>query len=150
MQEQNGHRRREYCHQCEIEHRVSFFENDPMKVVWHGNYLKYFEMGREALFRKYRYDYRKIETERSLWPVVESFAKYRASMSYEQLITIRAFILEFENRLKIGYEVYREHDTILCCEGYTIQVSVNADTHELNFVSPKFLFYVLGEPYPCY
>lgn len=142
-------KRKQYKHEVQVDHIVSFYETDPMGLVWHGNYLKFFESAREALFRKYNYDYRKMKDDRYMWPVVESFAKYRASVSYEEMILIRAFIIEFENRLKIGYEVYREDGVTLCCSGYTVQVSVDADTGEVNFLSPKSLFDALGEKYPC-
>ena len=36
---------------------VRFSETDPLGIVWHGNYIKYFEDGREAFGRKYRISY---------------------------------------------------------------------------------------------
>lgn len=36
---------------------VRFSEVDPIRVVWHGNYLKYMEDAREAFGRKYGLGY---------------------------------------------------------------------------------------------
>jgi acyl-CoA thioester hydrolase len=41
----------------EIEVKPAFFDLDPMAVVWHGNYVKYFEYARSALLQKFDYDY---------------------------------------------------------------------------------------------
>ena len=47
-----------------------------------------------------------------------------------------AHLLEYENRLKIGYEIYDRESRTRLTKGYTIQVAVNAATQELQFVSP--------------
>ena len=44
-----------------IQIRVRFSETDPLGIVWHGNYIKYFEEGREAFGRKYGISYLEIE-----------------------------------------------------------------------------------------
>ena len=37
--------------------RVRFNETDPLGIVWHGNYLKYFEDGREAFGKEFGMEY---------------------------------------------------------------------------------------------
>lgn len=137
-----------YRHQCEIRLRVAFYDTDPMGVVWHGNYLKFFEQAREALLRQYRYDYSRMQESGCIWPVVESYAKYRHPVRFGEQISVRAFILEFENRLKIGYEVCREGGAQLCCHGHTVQLAVDAASGEVQMVCPASLFEALGEPCP--
>ena len=142
-------KRQEYKHQIEIEHTVAFFETDAMGVVWHGNYLRLFEIARETLLRSYNYDYMRMQENDTIWPVVECFLKHRAFVTYGETVTIRAFILEFENRLKVGYEILKDHHQTLCCHGHTVQVSMNTKTRAINYLSPKSLFDALGEAYPC-
>ena len=35
---------------CEVTLKVPFYDLDPMQIVWHGNYLKYFDVARSELF----------------------------------------------------------------------------------------------------
>ena len=115
---------------------VPFHDVDAMNVCWHGHYLKYFEFGRAALLRKFDYDYREMQASGYVWPVVEAHLKYVRPAVYGQQLEVRAHLLEYENRLKIGYEIYDRDSRSRLTKGYTIQVAVNAATQELQFVSP--------------
>ena len=48
--------------------RVRFSETDPLGIVWHGNYIKYFEEGREAFGRKYGLSYLDVQREGYRYP----------------------------------------------------------------------------------
>ena len=85
---------------------VPFHDVDAMNVCWHGHYLKYFESGRAALLRKFDYDYREMQASGYVWPVVEAHLKYVRPAVYGQQIEVCAQLLEHENRLKIGYEIF--------------------------------------------
>lgn len=115
---------------------VPFHDVDAMNVCWHGHYLKYFEFGRAALLRKFDYDYREMQASGYVWPVVEVHLKYVRSAVYGQQLEVFAHLLEFENRLKIGYEIVDVASRTRLTKGYTIQVAVHAATQELQFVSP--------------
>ncbi|PLZ04292.1 4-hydroxybenzoyl-CoA thioesterase [Burkholderia sp. WAC0059] len=115
---------------------VPFHDVDAMNVCWHGHYLKYFEAGRAALLRAFDYDYREMRASGYLWPVVEAHLKYVRPAVYGQRLDVRAQLLEYENRLKIGYEIVDFASGERLTKGYTIQVAVDADTHELQYVSP--------------
>ena len=119
---------------------VLFHDVDAMNVCWHGHYLKYFEFGRAALLRKFDYDYREMQASGYVWPVVEAHLKYVRPAVYGQQLEVRAHLLEYENRLKIGYEIYDRDSRSRLTKGYTIQVAVNAATQELQFVSPPVVF----------
>ncbi|HEY4804874.1 MAG TPA: thioesterase family protein [Paraburkholderia sp.] len=119
---------------------VPFHDVDAMNVCWHGHYLKYFEFGRAALLRKFDYDYREMQASGYVWPVVEAHLKYVRPAVYGQQLEVRAHLLEYENRLKIGYEIYDRDSRSRLTKGYTIQVAVNAATQELQFVSPPVVF----------
>src|SRR5690242_11096859 len=84
---------------------VPFHDVDAMNVCWHGHYLKYFEIGRAALLRAFDYDYPEMQASGYVWPIVEAHLKYVRPAHYGQALEVRTELLEFENRLKIGYEI---------------------------------------------
>jgi len=115
---------------------VPFHDVDAMNVCWHGHYLKYFEIGRAALLRVFDYDYREMQASGYHWPIVEVHLKYVRPAIYGQQIEVRAQLLEYQNRLKIAYEIVDAVSGGRLTKGYTIQVAVDAATQELQFVSP--------------
>ncbi|CAB3798701.1 hypothetical protein LMG28688_04778 [Paraburkholderia caffeinitolerans] len=115
---------------------VPFHDVDAMNVCWHGHYLKYFEFGRAALLRNFDYDYREMQASGYVWPVVEAHLKYVRPAVYGQQLEVCAELLEYDNRLKIGYEILDFESRARLTKGYTIQVAVDAVTQELQFVSP--------------
>jgi acyl-CoA thioester hydrolase len=119
---------------------VPFHDVDAMNVCWHGHYLKYFEVGRVALLRAFDYDYREMQASGYVWPVVEVHLKYVRPALYGQQLDVRTQLLEYENRLKIGYEIVDRGSGVRLTKGYTIQVAVSAATQELQFVSPPVVF----------
>jgi len=118
---------------------VPFHDVDVMGVAWHGHYVKYFEAARAALLRALDYDYLRMRDSGTLWPVVECRLKYIRPARYGQKLRVTAQLVEYENRLKIAYEVFdADSGERLTC-GHTIQVAVDAASGELLFVSPKAL-----------
>jgi acyl-CoA thioester hydrolase len=124
---------------------VPFHDVDAMNVCWHGHYLKYFEIGRGALLRAFDYDYPAMQASGYVWPVVEAHLKYVRPAVYGQALEVRAELLEFENRLKIGYEIVDVASGERLTKGWTIQVAVCSATRELQFVSPPIVFEKLGQ-----
>lgn len=119
---------------------VPFHDVDAMQVAWHGHYLKYCELGRAALLRAFDYDYPQMQASGFVWPIVEAHLKYVRPAVYGQTLEIRAALLEYENRLKIGYEIVDAVSGGRLTKGYTTQVAVCAATRELQFVSPPVVF----------
>jgi acyl-CoA thioester hydrolase len=130
---------------AEIDIDVPFYDVDPMHVVWHGHYVKYFEHARCALLRLIDYDYPAMQASGYLWPVVELQLKYVHSATYGQRLLARATLLEYENRLKIGYLITDRASGERLTKGHSVQVAVHAATRELQFVSPKVLLDRLGK-----
>ena len=131
-----------------IEVLPSFHDADPMCVVWHGNYLRYFERAREELFRKIGYDYRAMTESGYMWPIVHVDIDYRGPMLVETPAIVTARFLEYENRVVVGYEVRDKASGKVLTRGRTIQMAVDARTHEGQLVSPRILFEKLGVEYP--
>lgn len=119
---------------------VPFHDVDAMEVCWHGHYLKYFEIGRTALLRAFDYDYPQMKESGYLWPIVEAHLKYVRPAMYGQRIDVRTELLEYENRLKIGYEIVDSASGARLTKGHTIQVAIEIATRETQFVSPAVVF----------
>jgi len=124
---------------AEVDVEVPFFDVDPMRVVWHGHYVKYVELGRCALLRKIDYDYPQMEASGYLWPVIELQLRYVAPARFGQIVTVRAELLEYENRLKIGYAIRDRASGERLTKGYSVQVAVEAKSMEMQLVSPRVL-----------
>lgn len=119
---------------AEIE--VPFHDVDVMQVAWHGHYVKYFEIGRCALLRAFDYDYPQMQASGWLWPIVECHLKYVKPARYGQRVRVTASLMEFENRLRIAYELRDAATDERLTKGYTTQVAVDPNNGELQFVSP--------------
>ncbi|MGV3622667.1 MAG: acyl-CoA thioesterase [Archangium sp.] len=126
----------------EMEMTVPFFDCDPMQVVWHGHYLKYFEICRQVMLDKLGYGYFAMRESGYLWPVVDVRLKYVRPAVLQQKLTVRAEIVEYENRLKVEYVITSNGEKLT--RGYTVQVAVNAKTNELEYVTPPELWKALG------
>ena len=124
---------------AEVEIEVPFFDVDAMHVAWHGNYVKYFEVARCAMLRKIDYDYPQMEASGFHFPVVEIYLCYVKPARFGQVVLARAEVLEYENRLKIGYQITDRASGERLTKGWSVQVAVDAKTRELQFVSPAIL-----------
>lgn len=118
---------------------VPFHDVDSMNVVWHGHYLKYFEVARCQLLDKFDYNYTQMQQSGYAYPVVESYIRYVHGIVFAQKIRVRATLTEWENRLKIDYTIFDNATGKHLTRGHTVQVAVNIKNKELCLVSPKIL-----------
>lgn len=123
-----------------VEVEVPFHDVDAMNVAWHGHYVKYFEIARCALLRRFDYDYPQMMASGYMWPVVDCHLRYVRPALYGQRLIVTATLLEYENRLRIGYEIRDAASGERLTRGSTVQVAVDAATRELQFVSPPIVF----------
>ncbi|HKM81989.1 MAG TPA: thioesterase family protein [Candidatus Acidoferrum sp.] len=105
--------------------RVRYAETDQMGVVYHSNFLIWFEVGRVELMRALGFDYKQLEAEHDTYMVVaDVHCRYHHPARYDELLTVRARILEAKSRtLKFGYEVFRQSDQKLLATGHTIHIA---------------------------
>ncbi|MFF2888839.1 acyl-CoA thioesterase [Paenibacillus sp. NPDC057967] len=68
--------------------RVRYQETDQMGVVFHGNYVTWFEVGRTEWIRSAGYDYKTIESKGLLLPVVDLQCTYVAPAKYDDLVVV--------------------------------------------------------------
>ena len=133
---------------AETEIEVQFFDLDPMQIVWHGNYVKYYEVVRCALLDQIDYNYEQMKASGYAWPVIDMNLRYVAPATFGQRLLLRAEIVEWENRLKIDYMITDAASGKRLNKGSTTQVAVDIDSGEMSFVSPAILFDKLGVPHP--
>jgi acyl-CoA thioester hydrolase len=122
-----------------VEIVVPFYDVDAMQVAWHGHYFKYFEQARCALLQRFDYDYPQMQASGYVWPIVEAQVKYVRPARYGQRLNARAELLEWENRLKIGYLITDAVSGERLTRGWTIQVAVAIASGELQFEAPAAL-----------
>lgn len=124
---------------AEAEVRAEFYDIDPMRVVWHGNYVRYLELGRQALLESLDYGYERMQEQGWAFPVVDMSLRYLKPAVLGQRLRIRATLREWENRLIVDYEVRDAGSSLLLTKASTTQVAVSAATGELSFVCPPAL-----------
>src|SRR3954463_2964673 len=110
-----------------------------MLVGWDGDYVNDCEQAPWALLRQVDYDYPAMQASGYLWPVVELHLRYVHSARYGERLRARATLLEYENRLKIGFLISNRDSGERLTKGHSVQVALHAATRELHFVSPKVL-----------
>ena len=96
-----------YCSET-AEFQVAFFDLDPMNVVWHGNYVKYMEIGRCALLDKIGYNYTKMVESGYAFPVTDIKVRYIKPLNFGEHAKIVSSLVEYENMIKIKYEIFNE------------------------------------------
>lgn len=128
----------------DYEVRPAFFDVDPMAVVGHGHYVRYFELARQALMERFGYSYLEMRDSGFMWLVVDLRLKYVKSAVLGQRLIVRAEITEWENRLKVDYRITDAATGDKLTIGHTIQVAVAMNTNELQYVCPPVLWEKLG------
>ncbi len=130
---------------AEITLQVPFFDVDMLGIVWHGHYVKYFEQVRCELLDRIDYDYLTMKATGYVWPVVDLKVKYVAPARFGERLVVRAFMQEYEYRMKIGYEIVEPASNKRLARGTTIQVAVEVKTGEMCFGSPQVFLHKLRE-----
>lgn len=123
----------------ETEFTVEFYDVDSMQIAWHGNYIKYFEVGRCALLDTIKFGYPEMAKSGYAWPVVDIRVKYIRPLVFRQKARIQATLLEYENRLRIAYRIFDVATGTLLTKGESIQMAVDVSTLSSCFVSPACL-----------
>lgn len=123
----------------EYELTVPFYDVDQMGVVWHGNYVKYFERARCQLLDKIDYNYNAMSASGYAWPVVDMKIKYAAPTLFESRLVVKSTLKDYENGLLIGYEIFDKDKGIRTTKGQTRQVAVDISSQEMLICSPQIL-----------
>ncbi len=118
---------------------VAFQDCDPMLVVWHGNYFRYLEEGRRALLEKMNFSYLEMERHGLAYPVVDARMKYVSPATHADSLEVTAELEEWENRLKIRFQIYNHTTKKVCIKAYTTHCGVGLESKEMLYASPQCL-----------
>ena len=116
---------------------VRFNECDPLGIVWHGNYVKYFEDGREAFGKKYNLDFLDIYIKGFATPIVHLETDFKRMLQYKDVAVVEVKLRNTDAaKIIFDYVIRREKDDELICTGSTTQVFVSSGTMNLSLVVP--------------
>ncbi|MAB14649.1 acyl-CoA thioesterase [Parvibaculum sp.] len=119
--------------------KVQFYDLDPMNIVWHGNYARFFEIGRGALLDKIGYNYMAMKESGYAWPVIDMHIRYYRPLELRQTAEITAGITEWENRLKISYLISHMETGKKITSGHTVHVALDIQSQEMQWETPPVL-----------
>jgi len=119
--------------------KIRFGEVDSMGIVWHGNYVKYLEDGREAFGKKYGIGYMDVYKNHGfMLPIVKLDIDYKNQLFYEDEAELKISLIENPaSKLIFEYELKRKKDNILILNAISIQVFMNNE-RKLELNTPKF------------
>lgn len=120
--------------------RVRFSEVDTLQIVWHGNYLKYFEDGRDSWGAQYGLDFVQVYEQHGLLaPLVSTELKFKYPLRYgDKGLIETTFVNSNAAKAIFRYRIFDEHKTQLKVEGETIQVFTDIN-YNLQLYTPTFL-----------
>ncbi|GHC42419.1 acyl-CoA thioesterase [Ulvibacter litoralis] len=118
--------------------RVRFVETDPLGIVWHGNYIQYFEDGREAFGRHHGISYLDQKDNGFASPIVKSTSEHKLPLRYGDIATVKTIYVDSPAaKMIFRYEIYNPEGQLVCT-GETIQVFVSLDSGDLSLSIPEF------------
>jgi len=99
-------------HQIKV--RVRYSETDQMGVVYHGNYIPYFEIGRVEWLRNKGISYKSMEESGIALPIVNMNINYKKSAVYDELLTVHT-VFKSQTSVKIEFDcaIYNEAKELL-------------------------------------
>jgi acyl-CoA thioester hydrolase len=125
--------------------RVPFADVDAMQVVWHGNYLKYFDLARDQLFRDAGLDlYQLVGDSRLVFPITRTQTKHVRPLRFRDEVTCTATLVEAEVRLVLDFEIRLASSDQLCAKGRTEQAAVRLPEGVLELRIPEPIRRALG------
>ncbi|WP_206810356.1 acyl-CoA thioesterase [Paradesulfitobacterium ferrireducens] len=106
--------------------KVRYAETDQMGIVYHSNYLIWFEVGRTELFRQLGLPYTLFEEQGLGLAVIEATCLYRKPARYDEELTITTVVEEISSRkVTFSYKIHR--DQLLLAEGSTRHLFINKE-----------------------
>jgi len=118
---------------------VRFNEADPLGMVWHGHYIRYFEDAREAFGNKYGIGYLDFYNHGFIVPVVNVQCDYKRSLRYGEKVIVEAQYEPCEAaKLRFKYLLYNQSTNQLVATGSSVQVFLDRNTHLLQLTNPDF------------
>jgi acyl-CoA thioester hydrolase len=118
---------------------VRFNEADPLGIVWHGHYIRYFEDGREAFGNSHGLSYLDFYRQGFIVPVVKVDCDYKRSLRYGDRVLIESrFIPCDAAKIIFNYSLFNAETGELVAKGSSLQVFLDKVTSTLQLTNPPF------------
>ncbi len=122
-----------------IEINVRFNEADPLGIVWHGHYIRYFEDGREAFGNEYGIGYLDFYRQGVIIPIVSIQCDFKRSLKYGEKVIVETIYQPCEAaKLKFEYRLFNAATNQLVATGTSVQVFLSKETSVLQLTNPPF------------
>ncbi len=122
-----------------IEVLIRFNEADPLGIVWHGHYIRYFEDGREAFGKEYGIGYMDFFKEGVVIPIVHAECNYKKSLRFGDTVIVESTYHPCEAaKIIFSYKLYKKSEPGIVATGTTTQVFLEKDTQVLLLNNPTF------------
>ena len=119
--------------------QVRFNEADPLGIVWHGHYIRYFEDGREAFGNMHDLGYLEVYKLGFVIPVVSVQCDFKRSLRYgDRVIVETRFIPTDAAKLKFTYRLFNAASGELVATGSSVQVFLSKNDSVLQLSNPPF------------
>lgn len=130
--------RKELKHITELE--VKFSEADPLGIVWHGHFIRYFEDGREAFGEAYGIKYLDFYRKDIVVPVINIECNYKRILRYGHKIRLKTTYKDTPAaKLLFEYAIYDADTNEQVASGKSMQVFMQRETLELMWTLPQFM-----------
>jgi len=118
---------------------VRFNEADPLGIVWHGHYIRYFEDGREDFGNHYGIGYLDIFNNGFVIPVVNVDCSFKKSLRYgDSVIVETSYIPCDAARIQFSYRLFNKKTMELVATGNSVQVFLDREQSVLQLLNPPF------------
>lgn len=118
---------------------VKFSEADPLGIVWHGHYIRYFEDGREAFGKKHGISYLNFFDQGVVVPVVNVECSYKRSLRYGDTVTVETTFVPAEAaKVIFKYRLINAATKELVATGTSVQVFLDKKDSVLLLTNPPF------------
>jgi len=130
---------------CQLKFSVPFHDLDPLQVVWHGNYLKYFDITRADLFNKFGVDlYQVYKDSKYIFPITKTYTKHIFPLRFRDEFICKANLIEAQYKILIHFEIRLVKDNTLCAKGKSEQVAVKLPEMKIMLRIPDDVRKTLG------
>jgi acyl-CoA thioester hydrolase len=127
-------------HQIEV--RVRYSETDQMGVVYHGNYVPYFEIGRVEWLRNKGVSYKSLEESGIALPIVSMTLNYKKPARYDDLLFVRTKFKNYSTvKVEFECEIWNQQEELLTTAQF-ILVFVSLKTGK-PIVPPQYILDIL-------
>jgi acyl-CoA thioester hydrolase len=128
-------------HQIQV--RVRYSETDQMSVVYHGNYVPYFEMGRVEWLRNKGISYKSLEENGIALPIVSMTINYKKPARYDDLLTVTTKF-KGHSSVKVEFECeIRNENNELLTTAYFLLVFVDLNLGKA-ITPPQYILDVMN------